>query len=252
MRRSVVALLAVASLFALAPLASAEELQATPSRAWPAPVDDGKWYDAFVLDPLEYQLRDGEESFRWEGDGWIGGDYERIWLKTEGDLTSDEGEAEMQLLYARLIAPYWDLQLGARYDQPWGAGAEDARVFAVLGVEGLAPQRFDVEPALFLSEDADVCARLTATVDLLMTQRLVLQPRVELNAAAQEVRRYGVGQGLNDFELGLRLRYEVLRELAPYAGVSWNRKTGETSGIVREDGGETSDFAVVFGVRLTR
>lgn len=245
-------LIAAVSLFALAGVAAAEEAQSAPRPDWPAPVDDRRWYDSFVLDPLEYQLRDGEESFRWEGDGWVGGDYERLWLKTEGELTDDEGEAEAQLLYARLIAPFWDLQLGARYDQPWGPGAEDARVFAVIGVEGLAPHRFDVEPALFLSEDADVSARLTATVDLLVTQRLVLQPRFELNAAAQEVRQYGIGRGLNDFELGLRLRYELLRELAPYTGVSWTRKTGETAGIVREDGGETSDFAVVFGVRLTR
>ncbi|RUL87026.1 copper resistance protein B [Tautonia sociabilis] len=213
-------------------------------------MDDQRWYRYLLLEPFEYQLRDGDDTFSWEADGWVGGDDERLWLKTEGDLAEDEGEAEAQLLYSRLIAPFWDLQLGVRYDQPWGSDADSSRAFAVVGLEGLAPYYFDIEPALFLSDDADVSARLEATFDLLLAQRLVLQPRLELDAAVQEVPEHGVGQGLNDFELGARLRYELRREFAPYVGVSWTRKTGETAGIARRDGEEVSDFAVIFGVRM--
>ena len=249
------ALLAAASLLVLpvAAFAGDEDLTGAPvgeDGGWAPPIDDRRWYRFLLLEPFEYQLRDGDDTFSWEADGWVGGDDERLWLKTEGDLTEDEGEAEAQLLYGRLIAPFWDLQLGVRYDQPWGADADSARVFAVVGVEGLVPYFFDVEPALYLSDDADLSARLEATADLLLTQRLILQPRLELDAALQEASEHGVGQGLNDFGLGARLRYELRREFAPYVGVSWTRKTGETAGLARRAGEEVSDFAVVFGVRM--
>ena len=216
---------------------------------WAPPIHDQRWYGFLLLDPFEYQLREGDDSVSWEADGWLGGDYERLWVKTEGDLVEDAGEAELQILYGRLIAPFWDLQLGLRYDQPWGSDADPSRVFTVIGAEGLAPYFFDIEPALFISEDADVSARLEATTDLLLTQRLILQPRLELEAAVQEVPDNGVGQGFNEFEIGARLRYEFLREFAPYIGVSWTRKTGETAGLARRGGEEDSDFSVAFGVR---
>jgi len=247
-------LLAIAWLLAPPPAASAgDELTGAPvgeAGGWAPPIDDRRWYRFLLLDPFEYQLRDGDDSFSWEADGWVGGDYERLWVKTEGDVTEGDGEAEAQLLYGRLIAPFWDLLLGVRYDQPWGSDAESSRVFAVVGVEGLAPYFFDVEPALFVSDDGDMSARLEATADLLITQRLILQPRLELDAAVQEAPEHGVGQGLNDFELGARLRYELRREFAPYLGVTWTRKTGETAGIARRDGQEVSDFAVLFGIRM--
>ena len=216
---------------------------------WAPPIDDQRWYGFLLLDPFEYQLRDGDDSFGWEADGWFGGDYDRLWVKTEGDLGEDAGQAESQLLYGRLIAPFWDLQLGLRYDQPWGSDADPSRLFLVFGAEGLAPYFFDVEPAIFFSDGADVSARLEATMDILFTQQLILQPRLELEAAAQPVEENAVGQGLNEFELGARLRYEVRREFAPYVGISWTRKTGETAGVARRTGGEDSDFSVVLGVR---
>lgn len=206
------------------------------------------------FDQLEYRaIDDAADAVRWDVQGWYGGDYNRLWLKTEGQqqTSADKaGEGEAQLLYSRLVAPFWDFQLGVRHDRVWGPGPDDGRTFGVIGFQGLAPYWFEIEPALFVSEDGDVSARLTASYDLLITQRLILQPRIDLDAALQDVEEFGVGQGLNDVELGLRLRYEIEREFAPYVGITWTRQLGETADLAREAGGEVEDVAIVFGVRL--
>ena len=220
---------------------------------WPAPVEDSQRFGTLLFDQLEYRMKNGVDTARWDITGWYGGDYNRIWLKTEGDWrTSRErgGEAEAQLLYGRLIAPFWDLQVGLRYDQFSGAGFDRGRTFAVIGLQGLARYRFDLEPALFISQEGDVSARLTATYDLLLTQQLILQPRLDFDAAVQSVKKFDVGEGVNSVGLGLRLRYEITREIAPYVGVHWLRRLGETADIARRGGEEAHDLAVVFGVRL--
>ena len=174
-------------------------------------------------------------------------------MKTEGDWRAGGergGEAEVQALYGRLIAPFWDLQIGLRYDQFSGASFDRSRGFAVIGLQGLAPYRFELEPALFVSQDGDVSARLTTTYDLLLTQRLVLQPRLDFDAAVQAAEKFGVGEGVNSIGLGLRLRYEMRREFAPYLGVQWLRRFGDTADISQRQGARAEDFAVVFGVRL--
>jgi copper resistance protein B len=164
-----------------------------------------------LIDQLEYRNNDGSNTFNWDAQGWVGGDYRRIWIKTEGevDLEGDEGtEAEVQVLYGQLIAPFWDLQVGLRYDRldsPDSASADlsvrdRSRAFAVVGVQGLTPYLFEVDAALFISEDGDVSARLAAEYELLLTQRLVLQPELKVNLALQEVEDFGVGTGLNDIE----------------------------------------------------
>ena len=160
------------------------------------------------------------------------------------------GEAEVQALYSRLIAPFWDFQAGLRYDQFSGAGFDRGRTFAVIGLQGLSPYRFELEPALFISQDGDVSARLTATYDLLLTQRLILQPRLDFDAAVPSAEKFGIGEGVNSVGLGLRLRYEFTREFAPYVGVHWLRRFGETADLSRRGGGDVQDIAVVFGVRL--
>lgn len=221
---------------------------------WPEPVEDRQRFGYLLVDQLEYRMKDGaDDTVRWDVVGWYGGDYNRFWLKTEGDWrTSGErgGEAEVQALYGRLIAPFWDVQAGVRYDQLSGAGFDRSRGFAVIGLQGLAPYRFEVEPALFISQDGDVSARLTTTYEILLTQRLILQPRLDFDAAVQSVEKFDVGDGINSTGLGLRLRYEIMREFAPYIGVHWLRRFGETADISRRDGGRAEDIAVVFGVRL--
>ena len=233
------------------------ETQSPPGvvgKNWPEPVEDSQRFGFLLFDQLEYRMKSGaDDTARWDVQGWYGGDYNRLWMKTEGEWrTGGErgGEAEVQALYSRLIAPFWDFQAGLRYDQFSGAGFDRGRTFAVIGLQGLSPYRFELEPALFISQDGDVSARLTATYDLLLTQRLILQPRLDFDAAVPSAEKFGIGEGVNSVGLGLRLRYEFTREFAPYVGVHWLRRFGETADIARRGGGDVQDLAVVFGVRL--
>ena len=154
------------------------------------------------------------------------------------------------MLYGRLIAPFWDFQIGARVQQSLDAGPRNSRTYAVIGVQGMAPYLFAVEPSLFISDRGDVSARLTVSFDWLLTQKLVLQPRFEANAAVQSDEKMGVGQGVNDTDIGLRLRYEIRREFAPYIGISWQRRYGETARFAELEGDSGEVFSFVAGVRL--
>lgn len=220
---------------------------------WPEPIEDSKIHSLLLVDELEYWSSDKQDALRWDVISWIGGDYHRLWIKTEGeDLTGGAG-GELELLdvqYGRLIAPYWDLLVGAGYQRIWGPGSEPDRFYAVVGLQGLAPQWFEVDANLRLSEEGDLSADLEAEYDLLLTQRLVLQPRFETSVALQEVKEFGVGEGVNAVRLGARLRYEIRRELAPYIGVTWSRKLGDTADLARKEGNDIDDFSLVAGVRL--
>lgn len=225
----------------------------TIGKDWPVPVEDSEWFSSVLVDQLEYRMREGADTVRWDAVGWYGGDYNRLWIKTEGDwrISGERGgEAEVQALYGRLIAPFWDLQIGTRYEQYSGTGFDRSRSFAVLGLQGLAPYWFELEPALFISQDGDVSARLTATYDMLLTQRLALQSRLDVDAAGQSVEKFGVGAGLNSVGVGLRLRYEIIREVAPYLGIHYLGLTGETADIARTGGENTDEVALVAGMRL--
>jgi copper resistance protein B len=218
---------------------------------WPEPVHDSETYWFILVDQLEYRGNDGENSFYWDIVSWVGGDYERLWLKSEGDVGFGDGngEGELQLLYGKLIAPFWDLQVGLRYDQLYGDSGR-SRGFAVIAVEGLAPYLFEVEASLFISHQGDVSARFKSEYELLLSQKLVLQPKLEINLAAQQVEEFGVGSGINDLELGLRMRYEFNRQFAPYIGINWTRKFGDTAKFAREEGESDDQVSVVGGIRL--
>ena len=194
----------------------------------------------------EYQARKGADGYRWEGQAWFGGDIDRFVLKTEGEGTRGEGveSAELQALYSRAVGVYTDVQAGVRQDfEPKG------RTYATIGFETLLPYWFDVEGAAFLSTRGELLGRLEGSYDLRLTNRLILQPRAELNFAAQDTRATRTGAGLSNAELGLRLRYEIRREFAPYIGVSWERKVGRTADYARALGDGVVDKSVVFGVR---
>lgn len=218
--------------------------------AWPAPAAAQKpgLFSYVEVERLETRLGGGDETLHWNVQGWLGGDFNRLWLKTEGDHVIDGSldNAELQVLYSRLIAPFWNLQAGARYD----VRPEPTRGFAVFGIQGLAPYFFEVDAAAFLSHEGDVSARVEAEHALLLTQRLILEPSAELNLAVQEVKELGIGSGLTDVELGLRLRYEIVREFAPYVGVSWERKVGETADFARQRGEDVDNVKFVVGVRF--
>ncbi|KTT74414.1 copper resistance protein B [Sphingomonas endophytica] len=200
-----------------------------------------------LLNLGEYQVRDGRDGYRWDGDLWIGGDIDRLTIKTEGEGSAGRGvdDAEVQALYSRALDPYWNLQAGVRYD----ITPRPARGYATIGVEGLAPYWFDVEAALFLSTRGELLARAVGWYDQRVTQFVVLQPRVEANAAAQAMRDTGTGAGLTDIELGVRLRYDRRREFAPYVGLSWERRVGATARLARARGDEVGGLAAVAGIR---
>jgi copper resistance protein B len=204
----------------------------------------------FVLgDRFEYQSNDGSPLLLFDGQGWWGTDRNKLWIKTEieYDFGADRfEEAELQALWSRPIARYFDFQAGVRHDfEP-----DPSRTFGVIGVQGLAPYWFEIDAGLFVSGDGDVSARFEAEYELLLTQRLILQPRTELNFAVQSVPALDIGSGLSTAELGLRLRYEIRRAFAPYIGVTWTRSVGETADFVRAAGEDPSVVSFVAGLRF--
>ncbi|HEY0712446.1 MAG TPA: copper resistance protein B [Polyangia bacterium] len=200
---------------------------------------------------LEYVPLAHERPVRYDLTGWFGGDVNRIWMKAEGSQSTEAagGETEFQLLYSRLISSFWDVQAGLLLDLRYGGGT-DARVMLALGLEGLAPGWFEVEPVVFISHSGDVSASLTSYYDLFLSQRLVAQARFETALAVQSVPEFGVGSGINRIDLGLRIRYEVVRQFAPYLGVAWLRQLMETADLARAAGADVGQVSFVAGLQL--
>ncbi len=222
----------------------AEDMQA--ARAQLRSEHGGAIVSSVMVDRAELRFSDGETTFHWEGEGWIGGDINRFVFKTEGEVSEDDVEsAEVQALYSRAIGPYFDLQGGVRYDiEP-----SPNRAYAVIGFEGVAPYWFETTGALFLSDEGEFSARFEGTYDARLTQSFILQPGAEINVSAEDVPELGLGAGLTDIELGLRLRYDITRTFAHYVGVSYETKLGDTADYARADGEDVSDTRLVFGVR---
>jgi copper resistance protein B len=214
----------------------------------------GETFTYTAFDQLEYTRVDAENVLRWELTGWSGGDYNRLWVKSEGDIgiADQDGEGEVQVLYSRLVASFWEAQIGLRFDALRAGDKTDGRALLAVGLNGLAPYWFEVEPALFISDKGDLSARLSAVYDLRVTQRLIVQPRIEVNAAVQSVPEFAIAEGINDLQLDLRLQYEFKREFAPYVGVSWVRKFGKTADIASLSQTDRSSAVLVAGIRCWR
>ena len=220
---------------------------------WPSPVDDQQKFTYLLFDVLEFQPKPDDSGYRWDVEGWRGGDYNRIWFKSEGQGSSAlkaEYDIDLQLLYGRFVKRYYDFQVGVRAETQTSGGASVTRIHAVVGLQGLVPYKYSITPTMFISQRGDVSFRLAATKELLFTQRLILQPRLELNAAIQRVNRFTTGRGLNNVEVGFRLRYEINRKFAPYIGVSYDESFFGTADLVRQDGGKPRQIRFVAGVRL--
>lgn len=207
----------------------------------------GNRVGSFMINLGEWQFRDGEDGYRWDAEGWYGGDIHRFVFKTEGAGGQSAGltDAEVQGLYSRAISPYFDLQAGLRQDLRPGPD----RTYAVVGFEGLAPYWFETSGALFLSTEGELFGRLEGSYDLRLTQRWILQPRAEVNLSAQDVPELELGDGVTDLELGLRLRYDINRRLAPYVGVSYDRLVGSTADMARARGDRLESTSIVVGIR---
>ena len=218
-----------------------------------SPVDDRALHSFALADLLEYRPKGSDSDARWDIKGWTGGDYNRLWFRSEGlhSIASKSAyNADFELLYGRFVGRYYDIQVGARAETQRFEQRNVARGHAVIALTGLSPYGFEVEPEFFVSQKGDVSARFTAAKDLMVTQRWVLQPRLDTSVAAQKVPEFTTGSGLNNVELGLRLRYEIRRELAPYVGITFERSFAETASLVRQEGGDPSQFRFVLGARL--
>ncbi len=199
-----------------------------------------------ILDQLEMRDVGGDNALSWDGQGWLGRDLRKIWLKTDGERTAgNTEEAELQFLYSKAVARYWDIQVGVRHDfEP-----SPSRSWAAIGFKGLAPYFFDIDAAAFIGEAGRTALRFEAEYELLLTQRLILTPDIEINLYGQNDPDVGIGSGLSEIEAGLRLRYEIRREFAPYVGVNWSRMFGSTADFAKIAGRDTSEAQLVIGLR---
>lgn len=203
---------------------------------------------------LEY-VPAGTGAIRADGLAWIGGDFNRLYLRLDATqpFRGSENDTEVDVTYGRLVTPFWSALVGGRVEvRGLGSSERSTRTLLALGFQGIAPYWFEMEPTLYVSSKGQVSGRLASSVDLYFTQKLILQPRVESHFAVQAVRELRIGSGLNDIELGARMRYEFRRGLAPYVGLIWFRRTGETAGMARAVGEEVKQAGLVVGMRMWR
>ena len=200
------------------------------------------------VDRAETRFRNGRDGYLLDTQAWFGGDIDKLWLKgeIEGDWGKQLEHAEIQALWSHAITPWFDLQAGARFDPQPGPN----RTHLALGIQGLAPSWWEVEGTVFLSNKGELTARAEAEYDLRITQKLILQPRVEMELSAEDIPELGIGAGLSEASLGLRLRYQISPLVAPYVGVEYEHAFGDTRDFRRDEGERADGFSLLTGVRL--
>jgi Uncharacterized protein involved in copper resistance len=200
-----------------------------------------------LIDQLEaFHGRDANGQ-SWEAEGWYGNDENKLWVRTEGERSRGKLEdGDLEALWNHNIATYWSTQLGARQD----LGEGPKRSWAAFGVQGLAPYWFEVEATGYVGASGRTAARLRADYEMLFTQRLILQPEAEINLYGKNDPQRRIGSGVSDIQFGLRLRYEIRRQFAPYIGVNWVRRIGTTADYARQDHQPILDRQIVAGVRI--
>ncbi len=201
----------------------------------------------FQGDRLEYRAREGEDGYLWDIQGYYGNDTDKFWFKSEGEGSFGEAieQAEIQALWSRAIGPFFDLQAGVRQDFH---GAE--RTHLVVGAQGVAPYHLEIDVAGFVSNKGDLTARIEGEYDHRLTQKLILQPRAEINLSAQDIPELEIGSGIDSIEAGLRLRYEITPEFGPYLGVEQEWKLGGSRDFAIADSEDPSVTNYVIGVRF--
>lgn len=241
-------LMALAALAPLAGFAQQSPSFPLPSAEWPAPVNDRETFAFLLGERLEYATRRGNDAWRWDVQGWLGADYDKLWVKSEGEKVRDgrTEDASVDVLYARRILPYWFLQAGVRAEERPGP----RRTYGALGIQGIAPLWFDVEATAYVGRDGEVQGRLKAENHFYLTQRLILQPLIETTVATRADSERRLGSGVRNLEAGLRLRYEIRREFAPYIGVTWERSFGQTADFMRAEGEDPTRRSIVAGIRV--
>lgn len=201
-----------------------------------------------LLDRLEYaHSRDGGDATAIDGEAWYGKNLDKLWLKFEGEYAEGHWQdLRTEALWAHAIAPFWNTQAGVRHDNGMGPG----RTWVAFGIEGLAPYWFETEAMVYVGQGGRTAARVAMEYEARFTQRLILQPSLEANGYGRDDPQRGIGSGLSDAEIGLRLRYEVRREFAPYVGVVWKQSFGRSADFLRARGERAEDLQFVAGVRV--
>ncbi len=213
------------------------------------PVMDNQIFAHVLFDQLEGRTNGPGNEFRWDGEGWIGTDMNKLWIKSEGFFQNGKAtDGITEALYDRPIPHlrYFDLQAGVRYDLDSNPG----RTWGAIGIEGLAPYFFHFAPTFYFSDGGRLAGRIVSSYDLLITQRLIAQPEIEMNFYTKSDPSREIGPGLSELDTGLRIRYEFSRKFAPYVGFAYTGNFGQTVRFVREEGGNPNDPRFVFGVRL--
>ena len=205
-------------------------------------------FGSLLVDRLEHiKTNDGANSTAYDLQAWFGRDYDRLVIKAEGDYTKGKlQEARSELLWGHAVANYWDAQLGVRHD----SGVGPNRSWLAFGIQGLAPYWFEVDATAYLGENGRSALRVATEYELLLTQRLILQPRAEFNFYGKRDLVRNIGSGLSDGALGLRLRYEFSRQIAPYIGVKRVEKFGQTADMARDAGERAGETRWVAGLRF--
>jgi copper resistance protein B len=200
-----------------------------------------------MLDQLEQRGSGNDSEDSWDTQAWIGKDLTKLWIKIEGERKFGKTEnAELQFLFSKAVATYWDFQVGIREDfEP-----SPSRTWAAIGFQGLSPYFFEIDTALFVGESGRTALRFEAEYELLLTQRLILTPEIEMNLYGKSDPAIRIGSGLSDIEAGLRLRYEIRRQFAPYIGINWLRLFGNTADFANIAGRDTSEAQLVIGLRV--
>ncbi len=230
--------------------------ESPPPANYPQAVPDDRVYVFTLFDQLEYRIAtddDTTDRLGWEAQGWIGDDFNKFWWKNEGKTIFDgpnEGETETDLLYSRLIAPFWNFQVGVQYANEWNPNDYKDRWSGVIALQGLAPYKFELDNSLYISQDGDVTFKFEAEYNIRIIQRLVLQPRAALGFAFQDIPERDLGAGMTDAKLDLRLRYEIKREFAPYIGVRYQTLIGQTDNIAEATGADTEHIFILAGLRF--
>lgn len=204
-------------------------------------------YGVLRVDRLEGVRAGGDSSVAWDAQASYGGDFDRAVFKTEGDVErGDLGEASHELLWSHATSAFWNAQLGVRHD----GGAGPGRDWIAFGVQGLAPYWFEIDATAYLGDAGRTALGIEADYELLLTQKLILQPRLAVTAYRKDDAARGIGPGLSEVSAGVRLRYEIRREFAPYIGVEWSGAFGGTADYARATGDDAKQTQAVAGVRF--
>ena len=210
-----------------------------------ADMNDDPLLTKLQINQLEARNTEAHDSLTWDIDLWVGKDLHKFWIKSEGERAGGETKnAELQMLYSRAVTPFWDFQIGWRKD--WRPKPQ--RNHLVLGFEGLAPYFLEVDTALFIGEGNQLSFRIDIDRELLLTQKIILEPEIELNFHSRNDPSIGIGSGLSDIEIGLRLHYGINRQFSPYVGVSWEKKLDNTAKYARAEGENTDNTQWLIGV----